>query len=124
MSVSNFIRLDYNQKVTLGQPFSNHALPQNPLLYLKGYANIAVSLNYPFLRFKDCSLIDNFQITRSDRGEIMPKSFNYSLKSKQSIVPSRVIFQEQCSSGGGGNGRCGASRPPNPPPHKPEVQSK
>jgi hypothetical protein len=37
-----------------------------------------------------------------------PKKFAWTATSQKKPLPSTISCQEQCSSGGGGNGKCGA----------------
>ena len=39
-----------------------------------------------------------------------PKKFSWRIISEQKIAPSTIRCQEQCSSGGGGNGKCGTGK--------------
>ncbi len=37
-----------------------------------------------------------------------PKKFSWKVTAKDKPLPGTVVCQEQCSSGGGGNGKCGS----------------
>ena len=39
-----------------------------------------------------------------------PKKFSWKVTSKDKPLPGTIVCQEQCSSGGGGNGKCGADK--------------
>jgi len=39
-----------------------------------------------------------------------PKRFSWKVTTKPKPILGTVYFQEQCSSGGGGNGKCGGGK--------------
>jgi len=39
-----------------------------------------------------------------------PKNFSWKVTSKDKPLPGTIVCQEQCSSGGGGNGKCGTGK--------------